>query len=221
MIDTNPDGHKLGAIAEDFSGSLPPENEEDDESLRHEWGPATVAMPVLKAAPAKESTAEHVPSGPGQSPQARLNAARRRREREQAASAAPRCATQRPRSSCRHRSDLSGTRPASADARRCGPRIPRTIAERPRSASGTRSTRAINQLTPVEAKPRGEIAYVDLERQYSQGGDANAMARRMNRTGNRRGAYPKSALGQTNHDPSRGPVPAPVAPRQTVPALAK
>lgn len=74
-----------------------------------------------------------------------------------------------------------------------------------------------------ERRANGTVAYVDLERSYSQGGDANTFARRtMAGNGNRRGAYSKSSLGHTNRDPSRGAVPKPVEPpRPTVPALAK
>jgi hypothetical protein len=75
---------------------------------------------------------------------------------------------------------------------------------------------------PPEAKARGEVAFVDLERKYSQGGSGDTFARRMNRYGNKRGAYGKQSLGMTNTDSKRGPVPAPVAPpRATIPALAK
>lgn len=212
LIDTNPDGHKIIPMVEpveDFSG---------DESLRDEWAPETVSMPVIEAAPvAKESTANHVASGPGQSPQARLNAARRREQ------------------------ELLGHRPlllaAQRNAREALAVAVRTYQEHDphrqthkdlarefcRASQAQRAAKARGEAwaTPPERKARGEVAYVDLERQYSQGGDANAMARRMNRTGNRRGAYPKSALGQVNRDPSRGPVPAPVVTKPTIPALGK
>jgi hypothetical protein len=219
MVTETPDGHKLGnTMVEDFSrDSLPPENEED-ESLRDEWAPETVSMPVIEAAPvAKESTANHAASGPGLEPQARLNAARRREQQ------------------------LLGDRPlllaAQRNAREALAKAVRTYQENDphrqthedlardfcRASQAQRAARARGEAwaTPPERKARGEVAYVDLERSYSQGGDANAMARRMNTTGNRRGAYPKQALGQVNRDPSRGPVPAPVVTKPTVPALGK
>ena len=71
-----------------------------------------------------------------------------------------------------------------------------------------------------EQRTRNGAAFVDVERAYSQGGDASAFARRMSRTGNRRGAYPKQSFGTVNRDPSRGAVPAPVV-KQPIPALGK
>jgi hypothetical protein len=204
------------------NAELPPENEEDEEfsgdSLRDEWAPETVSMPVVEAEPVAEgSTANHAASGPGLSPQARLDAAR---ERER---------------------DLLGKRPilqaaqtaargelakAVREYQEGGPRQTHESLARDFIAASNAERAARVAGEPWALKPerrvRGVAAYVDVERAYSQGGDANTFARRHNRTGNRRGAYGKQSLGAINHDPSRGPVPAPVeTPRPTIPALGK
>jgi hypothetical protein len=209
LIETTPDGqHKLAPMVE----------EEEDESLRETWAPETVREPVVEAAPvAHESTAGHEASGPGLSPAARLDAARKRETallgQRPMLLAAQRDARAALASAVRKYPESDPHRQTHEDLARdfC------------RQSQAQRAARARGEkwATPPERRARGELAYVDLERQYSQGGDANSMARRMNVTGNRRGAYPKQMLGHTNRDPSRGPVPAPVAARPTVPALAK
>jgi hypothetical protein len=228
MIETNPEGHKLAPVpVESFPDYLPPsEKIEPVEDVTKSVEPhaaqsvephppvapvAEIAAPIaagehVEAAPAEQSGASHAASAPGQSPQARLDAARKREsgllsERSQL-QAAQRAA-----------------RSAVAEAVRAF-----QVADPHRQTPAELSAeyRATSQATrAARAQAPGPIAYVDLERKYSQGGDANAMARRMNVTGNRRGAYSRQSLGQVNRDISRGPVPKPVATRATIPALSK
>ena len=214
-----PEFNAAGIVLES-NEQLPPENEEEEdfsgEGLRDEWAPETVSMPVVEAEPVAEgSTANHAASGPGLSPQARLDAAR---ERER---------------------DLLGERPilraAQRNAREALARAVRAFQDGAPKQTHEMLARDFiaNSQREREARARGEAwatkperrtrhgaAYVDIERGYS-GGDANDFARRHNRTGNRRGAYGKQSLGTINHDPSRGPVPAPVVTKPTIPALGK
>jgi hypothetical protein len=216
-----PEFNAAGIVLSESNAELPPENDEDfsgDESLRDEWAPETVSVPVVEAAPvAEESTANHAASGPGLSPQARLDAARIR-ERDLLAA----------------RPILQGkqanARMALAEAVRVyqegGPRQSHEDLARDfiRASNAERAARVAGEPWAMkpEQRTRNGAAFVDVERAYSQGGDASTFARRMNRTGNRRGAYPKQSFGTVNRDPSRGAVPAP-APvvKRPIPALGK
>jgi hypothetical protein len=214
LITENPDGHKLGAIAEDFSGDTneasPLENEDDL------LPPATAAEREVEAAPTVERTASHVASGPGQSPQARLDAARKREQQ---------LLGERPLLIAAQRNARAALAVAVRTYQDGGPKQTHEDLARDFIAASQREREARARgeawALPPERKPRGERAYVDIERSYSQGGDANTFARKMARTGNRRGAYSKTMQGQINRDPSRGAVPAPVVTKPAVPALAK
>jgi hypothetical protein len=195
---------------------------DEPESLRDVWPPETVAVPVVEAAPvASESIASHEASGPGLSPQARLNAARKR-EQELIGNIGP---LQRA-----HRDAMDALAAAKQDHQRHDPhrQTPEDVAREFREQSQRDRAARVKgayQLTPVATTPRGEIAYVDRERMYSQGGDADAFLRSRAGTLNRRGAYSKqeaARAGFINRDPRRGDVPAPVVvPKPTIPALAK
>jgi len=201
MVTETPDGRPLAVEpVEPFPGHLPPSDKV-----------AEIAAPIaevehVETAPAEQSTPSHAAEGPGQSPQARLDAARSR---------AGNLLAERPQLANAQRAARSAVAEAVRAYQEADP-------HRQTPAQLSAEYRATSQATrAARAQAPGPIAYVDLERKYSQGGDANAMARRMNVTGNRRGAYSRQSLGQVNRDPSRGPVPAPVATRPTIPALAK
>jgi hypothetical protein len=207
MIEVSPHGAKLPpATVEEELGGGDLEDDDDDSQA----APETVSMPVVEAAPvAREST--------GLSPQARLTAARER-ERE--------LLGQLP---ILH-ANVKDARAALAEAVRAyqdgGPKQTHADLARDfiRASNAEREARARGEswaMRPARER-RGNLAPVDSQRIYSQGGNADDFARKQMKTGNRRGAYPKQSLGMTNRDPSRGAVPAPVeAPRPTVPALAK
>jgi len=214
MVTETPDGRPLAQATQSveelqpFPDYLPPsEKIEPVEPVPSRDGTpvpvAEIAAPVVE-----ESTASHAASGPGQpSPQARLDGARTRA------------------------GNLLAVRPSLINAQRAARAAVALAVRAFQEADPHRQTpaqlsaeyRATSQATrAARAQAPGPIAYVDLERKYSQGGDANAMARRMNVTGNRRGAYSRQNLGQLNRDPSRGAIPKPVATtRPTIPALAK
>jgi hypothetical protein len=218
MVETNPDGAKLAhqLLPDDAPGVL---SAEESDSLRETWSPETVTMPVQAAPVAKEATASHGASGPGPSAQVRLNAA------------------------YQHQGDLVGARNRLAAEHRNAQEVlalavqayqrhdpnrqtPEDVAREFREQSQRdRAARGAYRLTPTAPAPRGEIAYVDQERKYSQGGDANTFVRSRARTLNRRGAYSKQEAARSafiNRDPRRGGVPAPVVVRKpTIPALAK
>ena len=173
----------------------------------------TLAVPV-----ADESSAKHEPSVPGLSLQAQLDAARRiegdligeqhslRHARQTAAGA------------------LNDAKIAYSQLDPARQTPAQLSAEYRRASQEQRAARARGEkwAVPPERKPRGQRAHVDIARAYSTGGDGNDFARRQNRTGDRRGAFPAMFKGQTNSDPSRGSVPKPVTPPPpTVPALAK
>lgn len=206
MVEQTPDGRPLApAPVEDFPNYLPP-------SDKAELPQTIAAVEHVEAAPAEQSTASHAASGPGQSPRTRLDAARKREGDLIAA-----------RPQLQNAQKLA--RAAVADAVRnlqlSDPhrQTPEQLSAEYRATSAaTRATRAARE----GGGGQDRIAFVDLERKYSQGGDANAMARRMNvNGGNRRKAFSRQSLGQINRDPSRGPVPAPVTTRPTIPALGK
>ena len=195
---------------EDFSGDA-------DESLRDTWAPETVREPVVEAAPVvEESTASHEASGPGLSPQARLDAARKR---EQA------LLGERPILQAAQRNAREALAKAVRAYQDGAPKQTHEDLARDfiRASQAEREARARGETwaTKPERRTRNGEAYVDVERAYSHGGDANTFARRHNRTGNRRGAYNKQSFGMTNRDPSRGPIPAPVVENPTIPALGK
>lgn len=206
MVEQTPDGRPLApAPVESFPNYLPP-------SDKAELPQTIAAVEHVEAAPAEQSSAKHEPSAPGQSPQARLDAARSREadliaKRPQLANAA------------------KVARAAVADAVRAYQEAdPHRQTPAQLSAEYRASSQAERAARVAREGGGGQdrIAYVDLERKYSQGGDANAMARRRNVTGNRRGAFSRQSMGQVNRDETRGPVPKPVAaPRPTIPALAK
>jgi hypothetical protein len=217
MVAETPDGRPLAQAPqsveelESFPGYLPPsEKIEPVEGDRHVA--ATSAPVETTAAPMTESIASHAASKPGLSPQQRLDGARAKA------------------------GNLLALRPSLINAQRAAREAValavrayqladpnRTTPEQ--EAARFRETSQRERAARVAREGGGgpdRIAYVDLERRYSQGGDANAMARRMNvNGGNRRRAFPRQSLGQTNRDPSRGATPAPVAVRPTIPALAK
>jgi hypothetical protein len=208
MIEKTPDGqHTLTDVVEDFSG----DETETDESLRDVWGPETVSEPVVEARPlaASEGDSKLLP-------QARLDAARKREQT---------LLGERPLLQAAQRQARGDLATAVRQYQEGGPRQTHEDLARDFIAASQREREARARGEPWATKPErrrgGEVAYVDLERQYGQGGDANTFARRMAHTGNRRGAYGKQSLGQTNRDPSRGPVPAPVVTKPTVPALGK
>ena len=195
---------------EDFSGDA-------DESLRDTWAPETVREPVVEAAPVvEESTASHEAIGPGLSPQARLDAARKR---EQA------LLGERPILQAAQRNAREALAKAVRAYQDGGPKQSHEDLARDfiRASQVEREARARGETwaTKPERRTHNGAAFVDVERAYSHGGDANTFARRHNRTGNRRGAYAKQSFGTINRDPSRGPVPAPVVEKQTIPALGK
>ena len=209
-IDKTPDGRKLAS----FPDYLPPSDkvEAAPDMADFELPQTIAAVEHVEAAPAEQSSGDHAEAAPGQSPQARLAVARSREadliaKRPQLANA------------------QKEARAAVADAVRAYQeadphrQTPAQLsAEYRASSQAERAARVAREGGPGQDR----IAFVDLERKYSQGGDANAMARRRNITGNRRGSFSRQSLGQINRDPSRGPVPAPVAPpRPTIPALAK
>jgi hypothetical protein len=172
--------------------------------------PQIAASEQVEAEPVEQRTAELVPSGqPGA--QARLDAARKRE------------------------SDLIYERQSLSNAQRAARSAVALAVQEYQRSDPNRVTPAENSAqyrasSQAERKARVEregggqprIAYVDAERKYSRGTDANSFARRNNRFGNSRGAFSKTALGTINRDETRGSVPAPVTPpRPTIPALAK
>ena len=222
LIDTNPEGHKIEPMVEpvepveDFSG------DDDGESLRHEWAPETVSMPVVEAKPAEQVRPVcHETAGHELNPQARLDAARKR---EQV------LLGERPILQAAQRNAREALAKAVRAYQEGGPRQDHESLARDfiKASNAERAAKARGELwaTKPERRTRNGAAHVDVARQYSQGGDANDFARQMNPPpggfkGNRRGAYSKAALGQTNRDPSRGPIPAPVVEKPTIPALGK
>jgi len=208
MIETNPEGHKLApAPVESFPDYLPPSEKiaEPVEVVSTDTTPAPVAE--IAAPVVEDETAKHELGGPGPTPQARLDGARAKE------------------------GNLLAERPSLINAQRAARAAVALAVQEYQRSDPNRQTpeqlsaeyRATSQATrAARAQAPGPIAYVDLERKYSQGGDGNAFARRMNRTGNRHGAYSRQSLGQVNRDETRGPVPAPVTtPRPTIPALGK
>jgi hypothetical protein len=193
-------------VVEDFSG-----DETEPESLREVWAPETVSEPVVEARPMANGEGDSALS-----PQARLDAARKREQT---------LLGERPLLQAAQRQARGDLATAVRQYQEGGPRQTHEDLARDFIAASQREREARARgepwATKPERRPRGAVAYVDLERQYSQGGGANDFARKMSRTGNRRGAYSKQSLGQTNRDPSRGAVPAPVVTKPTVPALAK
>lgn len=170
------------------------------------------------AEPVAERTAEHVQSGPGPTPEERLHAGRQREANLIASRPALNNALR----------EASGKLAAAIRAMQIDDpnrETPEMLSASFRKASAEqRAARARGEkwATPPERRAGGKVAFVDLERQYSQGGDGNTFARSQNTTGNRRGAYSKQSLGRINTDPKRGAVPKPVEqPRPTVPMLAK
>ncbi len=203
MVEQTPDGRPLAPV-EDFPDYLPPS---DNVAAPGEPVAKTTAAPVVE-----DATASHAASGPeGPTPQQRLDGARAK---------AGNLLALRPsliNAQKVARADLAEKIKALqlADPNRTTPEI---------EAARFRETSQRERAARVARESGGgpdRIAYVDAERKYSQGGDANAMARRRNVTGNRRGAFSRQSLGQVNRDPSRGATPAPVAVRPTIPALAK
>jgi hypothetical protein len=208
LVAETPDGHKLGntMAEEDFSGDA-------DGSL----APETAREPEVEAEPAEQvRPVGHETAGHELNPQARLDAARKR---EQA------LLGERPILQAAQRNAREALAKAVRAYQEGGPRQTHEDLARDfiRASQLEREARARGELwaTKPERRTRHGAAYVDIERGYSHGGDANTFARRHNRTGNRRGAYDKQSLGTINHDPSRGPVPAPVVERPTIPALSK
>jgi hypothetical protein len=209
MIEKTPDGqHTLTDVTEDFSG----DETETDESLRDQWGPSEtmVSEPVVEARPLANT------GGTGEPPQARLAIAR---EREKV------LLGDRPILQAAQRQARGDLAAAVRRYQEGGPHQSHEDLARDFIAASNeeRAARARGEAwaTRPERRRGGEVAYVDLERQYSQGGDANAFVRRRMSTGNKHGAYSKDRLGQVNRDPSRGPVPAPVVAPRTIPALGK
>jgi hypothetical protein len=207
LVTETPDGRKLGntMAEEDFSGDA-------DESLRDTWAPETVREPVIEAEPAEQVR----PVSHELNPQARLDTARKR---EQA------LLGERPILQAAQRNAREALAKAVRAYQEGGPRQTHEDLARDfiRASQTEREARARGELWAIKPERRTSngAAYVDIERSYGQGGDANTFARKMARTGNRRGAYGKQSLGTVNRDPSRGPVPAPVVTKPTVPALAK
>ncbi len=212
LVETTPgrEGRKMLDVV------LPDENEllgsdpedDDDESVGNE----TASMPVVEAAPVAAK-----PEQPKLSPQARLDAARQR-ERELVGqlpilNAKVKDARTRLAESIRAYQD-GGPKQTHADLARDF--IAASQREREARARGESWA-----MRPARER-RGNLAPVDSQRIYSQGGNADDFARKGMKTGNRRGAYPKQMMGAVNRDPNRGAVPAPVeAQRPTVPLLAK
>lgn len=188
-----------------------------EQHLRDVWPPETVAVPVEAAPVTKETPQAMALAVPGLSNQVRLNDLRKR-EQELVGNTGP---LQRA-----HRNAMDALAAAKQDYQRHDPhrQTPSDVARefREQSQRDRAARKGAYRLTPVAPEPRGEIAFVDAERKFSQGGDGNTFVRRMNQTGNRRGAYGKQSLGGINRDPSRGPVPAPVVvAKPTIPALGK
>jgi len=215
VMTENPDGHKLGHQL------LPDLPENHDHDLRDTWSPETVTMPVQAAPVAKVAAAGHGASGPaGPSAQVRLNGAYKRQGDLVGA---------RNRLQAEHRSAREALEAAKQAWQRHDPnrQSPEQVAAefRAQSQRDREARKGTYRLTPVATMPRGEIAYVDRERMYSQGGDGDTFLRSRAHTLNRRGAYSKqeaARAGFINRDPRRGDVPAPVvAPKPTIPALGK
>ena len=195
--------------------NLPPENEQDEDfsgdSIRDEWAPETVTMPVVEATPAEDKPGT-VTAVSGLSPQARLDAARIR-ERDMLAA--------RPILQAKQTAARGELAKAVRKYQENGPRQTQEDLARDfiRHSNVERAARVAGESWAMkpEQRTRNGAAYVDIERSYGQGGDANTFARKMARTGNRRGAYGKQSLGTVNRDPSRGPVPAPVVAKPSIP----
>jgi len=206
-------------LEEDSNENLPPENEQDEDfsgdgdSLRDEWAPETVTMPVIEATPAEDKPGT-VTAVSGLSPQARLDAARIR-ERDMLAA--------RPILQAKQTAARGELAKAVREYQESGPRQTQEVLARQFIAHSNAERAARVAGEPWAMKPetrtRNGAAYVDVERAYGQGGDANSFARKMARTGNRRGAYGKQSMNTINRDPSRGPVPAPVVAKRTIPSL--
>ena len=202
MVTVTPDGRPLAPAVVLVEQELGGGDADDDDAdcLRNEWPPEPAAVPVEAAPVAEESIAEHVPSKPGLSPQARLDAAHKRLQALQGERPVL-IGLQR-----QARTDLATAVRTHQDG---FPKMSHEQLARDfiAASNAERAARARGEAwaTRPENKPRGKVAYVDLERMYSQGGNADTFARRMARTGNRRGAYSKQSLGMTNRDPSRGP----------------
>lgn len=210
-------------IAKAPTGADLPDVIDDSELLGEEPSddlPET-AMPVIEAAPS--ATDDDVSDGGNVrplSPQARLDAAHDR-ERElvgaipllRAKEADARAALAK---AIREFHEADPTRETPEQLR--WNFIAQSNAERAARARGE------SWATRPARERRGHIAPIDAERIYSQGGDANSFARRMAQTGSTRGAFTKreaAMRGFVNHDPTRGPVLAPLAePKPTVPMLA-
>jgi len=222
QVEAAPTFDAAGLVLPESNDDLPPENEEDfsgdDESLRDTWAPETVREPVVEAEPAEQvRPVSHETAGHELGPQARLDAARKRENV---------LLGERPLLQAAERNAREALAKAVRQYQEGGPRQTHEDLARDfiRASQAEREARARGEAwaTKPERRVRGVAAYVDVERAYSQGGDANTFARRHNRTGNRRGAFGKQSLGTINRDPTRGPVPAPVeTPRPTIPALGK
>jgi hypothetical protein len=214
-ITETPDGRPLAV--EEFPTHLPPSEKVAPDMAEFELPPTIAEVEHVEAAPTDQSSAKHEPSAPGQNPQRALDAARAR-EADLIA--------KRPQLQNAQKVARAAVAEAVRAYQECDPhrQTPAELsAEFRRASNEQRAARARGEAwaCPPEQKPKGQRAFVDLERAYSSGGDGNQFARSQNRTGNRRGAYGKHALGTINRDPSRGPVPAPVTTRPTIPALAK
>ena len=198
-----------------FPGHLPPSDNIAAPAVPGEHvEPDKIAAPVVE-----EATARHGASGPGPSPMERLNAARviesdligRVASLKNAQRAAQEAVTLAEQEHAAHDPNRMTPAELSADYRK--------------SSLAERKARIEREGT---GQPR--IAYVDQERKYSRGTDANAFARRQNVTGNKRGAMSLvnamhisgSGIIDKAGTATRGPVPAP-APvvKPTIPALAK
>ena len=202
LIETNPEGRKLAPAP------VESENEMTGMDFEH-----VEAAPVVE-----DASASHGASAPGPTPQARLDTLRKRENGLIAERAGLMNAAKLARAAV-----ADAVRAfQEADPHRVTPE--QLSAEFRRASQEQRAARARGETwaTPPQARPRGEIAYADAERAYSFSGDGNQFARNQNKTGNRRGAYPRQSLGQVNRDPTRGATPAPVAaPRGAIPALSK
>jgi hypothetical protein len=194
-------------VVEDFSG-----DETEPESLREVWAPETVSEPVVEARPMANGEGDSALS-----PQARLDAARKREQT---------LLGERPLLQAAQRQARGDLATAVRQYQEGGPRQTHEDLARDFIAASQRErearARGESWATKPERRPRGQVSHLDLERSYSTGGNANDFARRQMNTGARRGAYGKDRLGQVNRDPSRGAIaPAPVVTKPTVPALAK
>lgn len=221
MFTTTPSGSKLDEVVrddelldEDFSG-------DDADSLRDVWSPETVSQPVVEnVSAATDDGADHEASARPLSPQVRLDAAR---QTERALLVEiPVLKTRQ--AQCRV--DLAQ---AMIVYQNSGEHWSHEDLARNFIAQSNRERAARVAGEPWAMRParerRGHLAPVDAERIYGQGGDANAFARRMAMTANRRGAFSKqeaAARGFVNQDPSRGATPKLVEIKPpTIPALAK